>query len=189
LDAEGRRVCGVIRSETRRMGQLIDDLLAFSRFSRAPMRAAPIAMERLVSLVFHDLTTAEERERIDFRANGLGAAVGDPALIRQVWANLIANAIKFTGKRERAAIEAGGRAAGDETIYWVRDNGAGFDMRYAGKLFGVFQRLHSEHEFEGTGVGLAIVQRVIHRHGGRVWAEGALDRGAVFYFTLPREKP
>ncbi len=186
MDAEGRRVCTVIRDETRRMSQLIDDLLAFSRLGRAHMQLVSIDMERLVQAVFDALTTAESREWLDFRMGGLPPAMGDPTLIRQVWTNLLANALKFSFKRERAVIEAGSRQGDGETVYWVRDNGAGFDMQYADKLFGVFQRLHSEKEFAGTGVGLAIVQRIIHRHGGRVWAEAEVDQGATFYFTLPR---
>jgi PAS domain S-box-containing protein len=187
LDAEGQRVCGVVRDQARRMGQLIDDLLAFSRLGRAQMQAAPIDMERLVASVFDELTTSEDRERLDFQVDPLPAALGDPTLIRQVWLNLLANAVKFSSKRERAVIEVGGRQDGGENVYWVRDNGAGFEMQYADKLFGVFQRLHSEREFAGTGVGLAIVRRVIRRHGGRVWAQGEVDQGATFYFTLPRK--
>jgi light-regulated signal transduction histidine kinase (bacteriophytochrome) len=130
------------------------------------------------------LTTPESRERIDFRLGSLPSAVGDPTLIGQVWMNLLSNALKFSSKRERAVVEVGCQTGEGESIYYVRDNGAGFDMQYAGKLFGVFQRLHSEREFEGTGVGLAIVQRAIYRHGGRVWGEGEVDGGATFYFTL-----
>ncbi|MBE7552052.1 MAG: HAMP domain-containing protein [Anaerolineales bacterium] len=185
LDAEGKRVCAVIRHQTQHMGQLIDDLLAFSRLGRTQIQAAPINMETLAATVFDELTTPEEQERIDFHLVPLPPALGDPTMIRQVWINLLSNAIKFSAKRERALIEVDGQQSEGEIIYSVHDNGAGFDMRYVDKLFGVFQRLHSEREFEGTGVGLAIVQRVIRRHSGRVWAEGAVDQGATFYFTLP----
>ncbi len=188
LDAEGKRVCAVISGNTRHMGQLIDDLLAFSRLSRADMEPMPIDMRALVEAAFDQLTTTESRERIEFRLGALPPAVGDPALVGQVWVNLLANAIKFSSKRERAIVEVGCQRREGENVYYVRDNGAGFDMRYAEKLFGVFQRLHSEREFEGIGVGLAIVQRVIHRHGGRVWGEGEVDKGATFYFTLPRKE-
>jgi PAS domain S-box-containing protein len=185
LDAEGKRVCAVISDNTRHMGQLIDDLLAFSRLSRADMRPMAIDMGALAEAAFRQLTTPESQERIDFRLGALPPAVGDPTLIGQVWMNLLSNALKFSSKRERAVVEVGCQAGEGESIYYVRDNGAGFDMQYAGKLFGVFQRLHSEREFEGTGVGLAIVQRAIHRHGGRVWGEGEVDKGAIFFFTLP----
>jgi signal transduction histidine kinase len=184
LDAEGHRVCSVVREETRRMGGLIDDLLAFSRLSRAPVQTSLINMQALAHSVFLELATDEERARIDFRVAPLPAASGDAALMRQVWSNLLSNAIKFSTKCEHARVEVGGREESGETIYFVRDNGAGFDMQYADKLFGVFQRLHNEREFAGTGIGLAIVQRVIHRHGGRVWAEGAPGQGATFYFSL-----
>ncbi|MCB0153933.1 MAG: GHKL domain-containing protein [Anaerolineae bacterium] len=129
-----------------------------------------------------------ERQHLDLRIAPLPAAMGDPALIRQVWHNLLANALKFSSKRPRAIIEIQGEERETEVIYSICDNGAGFDMRYADKLFGVFQRLHSEREFEGTGVGLAIIQRIIHRHNGRVWAESEPDQGATFYFTLPRKE-
>jgi PAS domain S-box-containing protein len=185
LEAEGQRMCAVIRHQTQRMGQLIDDLLAFSRLSRVDVRASSIDMEDLANAAFHEVTTPEERERIDLHLASLPPAVGDPALIRQVWINLMTNAIKFSANREQAVIAVSSSQDDGETIYSVRDNGAGFDMQYANKLFGVFQRLHSEREFEGTGVGLATVQRIIHRHGGRVWAESEVDQGATFYFTLP----
>ncbi len=188
LDAEGRRVCAVISDNTQHMNQLIDDLLAFSRLSRVDMRPMPIDMKALVEAAFYQLTTPENRARIDFRLGTLPPAMGDPTLIGQVWVNLLSNAIKFSSKRDRAVIEVGCQENADESIYYVRDNGSGFDMQYAGKLFGVFQRLHSEQEFEGTGVGLALVQRVIHRHSGRVWGEGAVDRGATFYFSLQGAK-
>ena len=212
LDDEGRRICGVIRDSTRDMGRLIDDLLSFSRVGRAELRRREVDMTALAQAAFFELTAPAERVRIDFRVAPLPPAQGDPTLLRRVWVNLIGNAVKFSGRRERALIEVGvapdatgrerrgGRpdeAAGGEPdgkmpaadrqgpVYFVRDNGAGFDMAYGGKLFGVFQRLHGAREFEGTGVGLAIAQRIIHRHGGRIWAEGEVGRGATFYFTLP----
>jgi light-regulated signal transduction histidine kinase (bacteriophytochrome) len=138
--------------------------------------------------VYGELTTEEQRQRIDFSVGKLPSAVCDPALMHQVWVNLISNAIKFTSKKERAAIEVGTKRSENELVYCIRDNGAGFDIHYVDKLFGVFQRLHSEDEFEGTGVGLAIVQRIVQRHGGRVWAEGEVGKGATFYFALPRKE-
>ncbi len=170
------------------MGELIDDLLTFSRLSRTEKRDSLIDMRTLLESVYSELTTPESRVRVDLRVADLPQAFGDPGLIRQVWMNLLSNALKFSSKKDRAVIEVGIETGGSEVVYFVRDNGAGFDMQYAGKLFGVFQRLHSEREFEGTGVGLAIVQRVILRHGGRVWGEAQLDRGAVFYFSLPRKE-
>ncbi len=188
LDAEGKRICNVIRENTRRMGQLIDDLLSFSRLGRSEVRSVEIDMKKLALAVFEELTTPEARERVDFRLSDLPAAIGDPTMIRQVWVNLLSNALKFSSKLERARIEVAGEAGETESVYSVRDNGAGFDMRYAGKLFNVFQRLHSGREFEGTGVGLAIVNRIIWRHGGKVWAEGEPDKGAAFYFTFPQRR-
>jgi PAS domain S-box-containing protein len=185
LDAEAKRVCAVIRENTRKMDRLIDDLLAFSRVGRVALQPAPIDMGTMARSVFHELTSPADRRRIDFLVEAAPAAVGDPSLMRQVWVNLLGNAIKFSSKRERAAVDVRGESQGPEVVYSVRDNGAGFDMRYADKLFGVFQRLHSAREFDGTGVGLAIVQRVVHRHGGRVWAEGDVDHGATFHFALP----
>jgi PAS domain S-box-containing protein len=188
LDMEGQRICAVIRNETQRMGQLIDDLLAFSRMGRMAMQMAPVDMAALARTAFDALCAPDDQARVAFDLAPLPAALGDPSLLRQVWTNLLGNALKFSAKRQRATIEVGCREEGEETIYWVRDNGAGFDMRYVDKLFGVFQRLHSEREFAGAGVGLAIVQRVISRHGGRVWAESVVDQGATFYFALPRRK-
>jgi len=185
LDDEGKRVCNVVRTEIQRMGMLVDDLLSFSRLSRSHAQATTIRMAALVDSVLNETVSPESRSRIDFAIEELPDATGDPSLMRQVWANLISNAVKFSSKRSRPRIEIRGRRSGNEIEYFVRDNGAGFDMKYAAKLFGVFQRLHSGREFEGTGVGLAIVQRIVHRHAGRVWAEGETDRGATFYFTLP----
>ncbi|MEO8356442.1 MAG: PAS domain S-box protein [Chloroflexota bacterium] len=188
LDEEGRRICKVITTETLRMGKLIDDLLSFSRLSRKEIQTTTIDMKALAYSVFAELTSEEQRQRIDLKIGRLPQAKADPALIHQVWTNLISNAIKFSSRRERAVIELGTRRSDDENIYYVRDNGAGFNIQYVDKLFGVFQRLHSEDEFEGTGVGLAIVQRIVQRHAGRVWAEGEEDKGATFYFALPRER-
>jgi PAS domain S-box-containing protein len=184
LDAEGRRICSVISDSARDMGRLIDDLLSFSRVGRAAIQPSSIDMAVMARSIFFEVTTPEGRERIDFHVGSLPSVVGDPTLIRQVWMNLLGNAVKFSSKKERAVIEIRAEQLGDETSYSVRDNGAGFDMQYAGKLFGVFQRLHSTREFEGTGVGLAIVQRIILRHGGRIWAEGVIGKGATFYFTI-----
>ena len=170
------------------MGVLIDDLLAFSRLGRQPMRSVPIDMTSLAQAVFKELVGQVPQRKIQFEPGTLPTAQGDLALIRQVWVNLLANAIKYTGQRECAVIEVGGRHEGGEVIYHVKDNGVGFSMKYIEKLFGVFQRLHSEEEFEGTGVGLALVKRIIQRHLGRVWAEGKLNEGATIYFALPIQK-
>lgn len=186
LDDEGKRVCSVIRENTQNMGRLIDDLLAFSRFSRVPLKKTVIDMKKEAEQVFVSLAPLERPRPIDFRVGDLGVAEGDPTLVRQVWINLISNAVKFSSKREEQSIAITAHEENDETIYSIRDNGAGFDMRFYDKLFGVFQRLHNVGEFAGTGVGLAIVQRIIARHGGRVWAEGEIGKGAIFYFSLPR---
>ena len=185
LDAEGRRLLGVICDNSRKMGQLIDDLLEYSRLGRKPLASAEIDMRRLAEEAFSALPAAAGRApRLEL--GELPPARGDATLLKQVWFNLLANAAKFSGKREQPLITVRGHEDGAQCVYCVQDNGAGFDMRYREKLFNVFQRLHGEDEFEGTGVGLAIVQRVIARHGGQVWAEGAVDAGAAFYFSLPR---
>jgi signal transduction histidine kinase len=189
LDAEGQRLLGVIRRNTQKMGQLIDDLLAFSRMGRREMAFAEIDMTALAADVADELRRQEPGRAIEIAIASLPPAHGDPAMFRQVWANLLSNAIKFTRPRAPARIEVGGRTGGDENVYSVRDNGVGFDMQYREKLFGVFQRLHGPEEFEGTGVGLALVQRIVHRHGGRIWAEGKIDEGATFSFALPNNRP
>jgi PAS domain S-box-containing protein len=186
LDVEGKRVCGVIMSEGNRMGQLIDDLLEFSRLGRAEMHKEHIDMNAMVTAIFRELTAGEDTSRIQFVKENLANVQADPNLLRQVWVNLLANALKFTHKCPLARIEVGSRREGEKVLYWVRDNGAGFDVRYQQKLFRVFQRLHSTSEFEGTGVGLAIVQRIIHRHNGEVWATGEVGQGAMFSFSLPK---
>lgn len=187
LDEDGKRVLEVIRSNTQNMGRLIDDLLAFSRLSRKQMEALPVDMHQLADDVFKQLQSGLADQNIQFNLAPLPATQGDPALIRQVFINLLSNAAKYSRSRTQTIIDVNGRHENGDCVYYVKDNGVGFDMTYAQKLFGVFQRLHSVEEFEGTGVGLAIVQRIIHRHGGRVWAEGKVDEGATFYFSLPKE--
>ncbi len=185
LDDDGKRYLNIIGSNTKKMGQLIDDLLVFSRLGRQEVRLSDIDLERLAKSVFKELKLTVPERKVQFTIDTLPPSFGDRAMIRQVFVNLLSNAIKFTRPKETALIEVEGRSEGNENIYCIRDNGVGFDMQYVNKLFGVFQRLHSSEEFEGTGVGLAIIQRIIHRHGGRVWAEGKVGEGATFYFTLP----
>jgi PAS domain S-box-containing protein len=193
LDAEGLRYLSVIRQNSRRMGELIDDLLTFSRLGRQPVAHGEVNVDSLVrevvEEVLHTESPSERGEaatRPHIEVEPLPPARGDRGLLRQVWANLIANAVKYSSKAARPFIQVSGRQVGAENHYSVRDNGVGFDMEYAGQLFRVFQRLHRADEFSGTGVGLAIVHRVVARHGGRVWAEGKVDHGAVFSFALPR---
>jgi PAS domain S-box-containing protein len=185
LDQEGKRICSVIRDNAHNMASLIDDLLSFSRLGRAEIEVSNIDMANMARAIFFEVTDPEERDKIDLQINSLPPVQGDPSLMRQVWINLLSNAVKFTSKLKKPVIQVLGKRQRNEIIYTVKDNGAGFDMEYANKLFGVFQRLHSTSEFEGNGVGLAIVQRVIHRHKGRVWAEGAVNKGAKFSFALP----
>jgi len=182
VDAEGRRLLRVIRESSRRMGTLIDDLLEFSMLGRTALHPAALDMGALAAEVWAELGSGSPAT---FVVAPLPPARGDRALLKQVWANLISNAIKYSAKRAAPVITVTGERGDDELVYCVADNGAGFDSRYYGKLFGVFQRLHAETEFSGTGVGLATVQRIVVRHGGRVWAEGAIDAGAKFYFSLP----
>lgn len=184
LPPDGLRYLQVIRTSAQRMGNLIDDLLSFSRLSRATLSKRTIDTRRLVQDTLEDLSAQRAGRDIQLIMGELPACEGDPSLLKQVWINLLSNAVKYTQKRGSAVIEVGCKTDGPVSIYFVRDNGTGFDMRYAHKLFGVFQRLHRAEDYDGTGVGLAIVQRIIHRHGGRVWAESAVDQGATFYFTL-----
>ncbi len=186
LDAECRRLLDIICDSTRNMGQLIDDLLAFSRLGRQEMKLSNINMGELARSVVDEPELGVSARNVEINIGRLPSARGDPAMIRQVFANLLSNGIKFTQPGEKSRIEVGHRSEDSENTYYVKDNGVGFDMRYAEKMFGVFQRLHRTDEFEGTGVGLAIVQSIIQRHGGRVWAEGRVDEGATIFFTLPR---
>ena len=185
LNDDAKRKFDLIRSNTQMMGKLIDDLLAFSRLGRLEINMTRLDMEGLVNDVWMELQIINPDRRIDFKIDKVPASKGDRTLIKQVYYNLLSNAVKYTKNRDQARIETGGYRGENENVYYVKDNGVGFDMDYYDKLFGVFQRLHSADEYEGTGVGLAIVQRIIHRHGGSVWAEGQVEEGAAFYFTLP----
>ena len=188
LDAEGKRLLNVIRDNAQNMGHLIDDLLQFSRLSRKALETSPLDIRTLAQDVCLELQSAEDAKPAEFKIGELPESYGDRSLMRQVFVNLFSNAIKYSRKKENIEVEVGGFAHNGENIYFVRDHGIGFDMKYADKLFGVFQRLHDAEQFEGTGVGLAIVHRVVSRHGGRVWAEAELNKGATFYFSLPRER-
>ncbi len=185
LDDEGKRFLGLIQDNAHRMGQLIDDLLTFSRLGRQQLMETQIDLGALATGIFDELVAQSPGRKIRFVVHSVPPALGDKAMIRQVLMNLLSNAVKFTRSRQEAVIEFGYVVRRDQGAYYVKDDGVGFDMQYVGKLFGVFQRLHSVAEFEGTGVGLAIVYRIITRHGGRVWAEGEVGKGATFYFTLP----
>jgi signal transduction histidine kinase len=184
LSPEASHCVSVLARNSRQMGQLIDDLLAFSRIGRQDLARGTVDMAALAESVADEVRRAETDRVIELHIEKLPPARGERALLRQVLINLIGNAAKFTRPRDVARIEIGARHEDGETIYYVRDNGVGFDMKYAGKMFGVFQRLHRADEFEGTGVGLAIVQRIVHRHDGRVWSESRPGLGATFYFTL-----
>jgi signal transduction histidine kinase len=185
FDDEGKRLCGAIRDNTRQMGQLIDDLLSLSHLTRSAIKISRINMTDLAGSVYNEITTPEMRRQIDFQLNELDSVSADRNLLHQVWVNLISNAIKFSSQKERTVIKISCLRGEGKVVFSIQDNGAGFNMKYYDKLFGVFQRLHSTKEFEGTGVGLAIVQRIIERHGGEVWAESEVDKGASFYFSLP----
>ncbi len=188
LDDEGRRLLQVIRDSARDMGQLISDLLAFSRLSRKDLKMWRIGMSELIEDVRRQVEQVETGRAIRWNLGELPPAFGDEAMIREVLINLLANAVKFTRPRLEAAIGISGRVEGNNVVYSLTDNGVGFDMAYKDKLFCIFQRLHTTAEFEGTGIGLALVQRIVQRHGGRVWAEGKVNEGATFYFTLPCRK-
>ena len=187
MQPEGKELLERIVSSGQRMTQIIDDLLRLSQLGRQRLSKQPVNISNLVRAVLDELRTEQARRDIQFHIRDLPDCVADPSLLKQVLINLLSNALKFTRQKAIAVVEVGCSVQSGEEVYFVRDNGAGFNMRYAQNLFGVFQRLHGEHEFEGTGVGLTIVQRIIQRHGGRVWAEGEVDKGATFYFTLPNQ--
>jgi light-regulated signal transduction histidine kinase (bacteriophytochrome) len=184
LDSGAQRYLHRVRDGAQRMGQLIDDLLAFSRLSRLPLRKTVVITSDVVQEVLDELRPDYEHRQVEIRLGELPACQADPTLLKQVWTNLLSNALKYTRGRGVAWIEIGSQPANGGRTYFVKDNGVGMDMRYADKLFGVFQRFHTREEFEGTGVGLAIVHRIIQRHGGRVWADSQPGQGSTFYFTL-----
>lgn len=187
IPAEARVLLGKVTDNAHRMGRLIEHLLHFSQLSRQAINKQPVNVSQLVAEVADDLCKEAAGRVIDLRIAPLPNAVGDAVLLRQVFINLLANAFKFTRHKSAASIEVAAHTEGDEVIYKVRDNGAGFDMQFSGKLFGVFQRLHNASEFEGSGIGLSLAQRIIQRHGGRIWAEAEVGRGATFYFSLPAQ--
>jgi light-regulated signal transduction histidine kinase (bacteriophytochrome) len=185
LDSEGQSYLQRVRAASQRMAELIDDLLDLSRVSRAEMGQETVDLSLLAQQIINDLRKADGTRTVSFTAAENLKAMGDSHLLRVALENLLGNAWKFTQKQANAEIEFGATVREDgQTAYYIRDNGAGFDMHYASKLFGAFQRLHAANDFPGTGIGLATVQRIIHRHGGTIWAEGAVDQGATFYFTL-----
>ncbi len=184
MPPEARELLDRVISNAQRMVQLIEDLLRFSQLGRQRLSKQPVDLSSLVQEVVEDLRKEEGQRSIEVLVGNLPNGVGDPPLLKQVFVNLLSNAFKFTRQKPSAIVEVGCLQQNGQQVYFVRDNGAGFDMRYAEKLFGVFQRLHGEAEFEGTGVGLSIVQRIIERHGGRIWAEAEVDKGATFHFTL-----
>jgi signal transduction histidine kinase len=184
LDDEGKRTLNVIIKNALRMGQLIDDLLAFSRIGKQNLRKVNLDMNALTQVVATELKEQQRRD-VELNVKSMLAIQGDSSMLKQVITNLVSNAFKYSNKKAKSVVEIGSYAENGHHIYYVKDNGAGFDMRYYDKLFGVFQRLHSANEFEGTGVGLALVHRIVSKHGGKVWAEGKVDEGATFYFSLP----
>lgn len=185
LDDEGHRILNVIINNAKKMGQLIDDLLEFSRLGRQEIYRAMADVNEQVQNISSELMERETKRTIDLKIHPLGSAMIDPTMMRQVWINLIGNALKYSRNKEVATIEIGRTDENGKTVFYVKDNGAGFDMAYMDKLFGVFQRLHKANEFEGTGVGLALVKRIIDRHKGQIWAEAKVGEGATFYFSLP----
>lgn len=187
LDDEGKRLVTVILRNSQKMGQLIDDLLAFSQLGRKELVKSNVLMKDLVSSIWEEQLRMEKKRKIHFKLHALPEVLADSVTIKQVWINLISNALKYTSHQESSDIEIGYEDRPNEVMFYVKDNGAGFDMQYYDKLFGVFQRLHSLSEFDGTGVGLAIVQRIIAKHGGKVWAEGKPNAGATFFFSLKKQ--
>ncbi len=185
LDADGKEICSIISAEAQRMSKLLDGLWMFSQLGRGEIRKSAVDMQAIAGQIFDEQTRTHTSGQIDFRLSELPHATGDPMLMYQMWTNLLSNAIKFSSKKQNPVIEISATQEGGETTYIIRDNGAGFDMKYSDKLFGIFERLHGEREFEGTGTGLAIAYRIVQRHGGRIRGEGERGEGAAFYITLP----
>jgi len=184
IPEEGKKYLQLIDKNIRKMGELIDDLLAYSRVTRKPIRLHDVDMSQIVHEVLEDLNFNESPAELEITLNSLEPGKADQALIVQVWKNLISNAIKYSKKQETPHIQIGSNITDGKVVYYVRDNGVGFDMRYADKLFEVFQRLHREEEYEGTGVGLAIVKHIVESHGGTIWAKSTPEQGSTFFFTL-----
>ncbi|HXM50356.1 MAG TPA: ATP-binding protein [Pyrinomonadaceae bacterium] len=184
LPEEAKQLLTMVSGSARQMNQLIDDLLRLSRLGRQRLSRKQISLSRLVHTVLQELQRQQSERQLTIQVTDLPDCMGDESLLKQVFVNLLSNAFKYTRRKENASVEVGCRQEDGEMLYFVRDNGAGFDMQQAQKLFGVFQRLHRSDEFEGTGVGLSIAHRIIQRHGGRIWAEAEVDKGAIFYFTL-----
>jgi light-regulated signal transduction histidine kinase (bacteriophytochrome) len=185
LDDKGKDLLGRIEVSAKKMSQLIDDLLSFARVSKTEMRRSEIDMGALTGAVIEELKPVIGERNISFAVGGLPPAYGDLSMVQQVIVNLLTNAIKFTKTREASFIEVGGYKKERENVYYVRDNGVGFDRNLSARLFGLFQRMHDSRQFEGTGIGLFMIKQIIEKHGGRVWAEGEPDKGAAFYFSLP----
>lgn len=183
-DAERERIIGKIRYNAKKMGTLVDDLIAFSRLGKKEIKKSKINMNEMVEMVLSELNDSLSHKAA-IKLENLLPANADKSLLQQVWINLISNAVKYSSKKEKPEVKIGSVESENEVKYYIKDNGAGFNMEYVSKLFGVFQRLHSENEFQGTGIGLAIVHRIIEKHGGKIWAEGKENEGATFYFTLP----
>jgi signal transduction histidine kinase len=186
MDDEAKRLTRNVLANAKKMGQLIDDLLAFSRLGRKELTKSLVPMKYIVSTTWEELSRMEGKRKLEFILKDLPETYADSITIKHVWSNLISNALKYSGNKEKAIIEVGSEEKEEFIIYYIKDNGVGFNMNYYDKLFGVFQRLHSANEFEGTGVGLAIVQRIITKHGGKIWAEAKPNEGATFYFSLPK---
>jgi len=186
LDEEDLQVTSTISNNINHMVEMVDGLLAFSKLGKQVVQTTDVSMNRVVREICETFEQQETGRTLEFIVNSLPDIKADAVLIKQVWVNLVGNAVKYTRKKKNARIEIGSEATDKYVVYYVKDNGAGFNMDYAHKLFGVFQRLHTDREFEGTGIGLSLAHRIINKHGGNIWAQAMVDKGATFYFSLPR---